>query len=135
MSGGPVPAGINADAGFMAYSSGVYTHSSTQQPKHEVTAIGCGFRPLDCFELLGTWLGRIWQFSCRLVCLDRLHYSKKKFGRQQRSLWLSTWRKHSHSGRWLEPFHRVLGGDAAPWRCLGDHQEQGLHLHFSLRQH
>lgn len=57
MSGGPVPAGINA---------------------------------LDCFELLGTWLGRIWQFSCRLVCLDRLHYSKKKFGRQQGSLWLST---------------------------------------------
>jgi len=82
MSGGPVPAGINADAGFMAYSS------PTAKPRGDCHWMG--FRPLDCFELLGTWLGRIWQFSCRLVCLDRLHYSKKKFGRQQRSLWLST---------------------------------------------
>lgn len=52
MSGGPVPAGINADAGFMAYSCLHSLLHATAKPRGDCHRMG--FRPLDCFELLGT---------------------------------------------------------------------------------
>ena len=77
MSGGPVPAGINADAGFMAYSSGVYTHSCTQQPNHEVTAIGWGSDHWIVLNSLGPGWGESGSFRVGWCVLTDFTIPKK----------------------------------------------------------
>jgi len=41
-AGGPIPAGIYADNGFMSYTSGVYNNGCNNNPNHETVAIGWG---------------------------------------------------------------------------------------------
>ena len=55
LAGGPVPAAMMADGPFMAYSSGVYTHSCDMSPNHAVTAIGWEPDSWICLNFSRKW--------------------------------------------------------------------------------
>eukprot|EP00438_Fugacium_kawagutii_P020901 Skav211792 [mRNA] locus=scaffold305:240229:245947:+ [translate_table: standard] len=53
LSGGPIPAYLYADGGFMGYSSGIYTHTCDQNANHAITVVGYGPDYWNCCWVAG----------------------------------------------------------------------------------
>ncbi|CAK9065116.1 Cathepsin B-like cysteine proteinase 5 (Cysteine protease-related 5) [Durusdinium trenchii] len=87
MTGGPIPAYLYADGGFMSYTSGVYTHACDSWANHAITVIGWGPDYWHCLNSWGDWWGDQGRFKVGLCVLtdfqipttslagDSAHYS------------------------------------------------------------
>ncbi|CAL1141511.1 unnamed protein product [Cladocopium goreaui] len=52
LQGGPIPAYLYADSGFMAYGGGIYTHGCDSSANHAITVVGYG---PDYWNCLNSW--------------------------------------------------------------------------------
>eukprot|EP00435_Cladocopium_sp_Y103_P037064 s1597_g9.t1 len=66
---GPIPAYLYADSGFMAYSSGIYTHGCASYANHAITVVGYGPDYWNCLNSWGPWWGDGGTFKVGLCVL------------------------------------------------------------------
>lgn len=78
LQGGPIPAYLYADSGFMAYSGGIYTHGCDSSANHAITVVGYGPDYWNCCLVRGTprqsmgdMLGISWIIWIKLITTSR----------------------------------------------------------------